>query len=95
MFSIRKKNEKKKQQKQLNFSYFIWTWLSITLQLLWQQQLSFFWIYFQTENNERKKIRKWEKQVGIEGIIIIYAGEENAKRWQLYYSVLLKFTGHK
>lgn len=39
-----------------------------------------------------QKIRKWERQVGIKGIRIIYPGEENAKRWQLYCSGLLKVT---
>lgn len=39
-----------------------------------------------------QKIRKWERQVGIKGIRIIYPGEENAKRWQLQCSGLLKVT---
>lgn len=92
--SERKKTKGKPQQKQLNFSYFPWTGLSVPLQLLWQQQLSsfFIWIYFQTENNDCKKIRKWGKHVGIQGIRIIYPREKNAKRWWLYGSGLLKVT---
>lgn len=47
---------KMKKQKQLNFSCFIQTWLSIPSQLPRQQQLSsFFWIYFQAENNKYKR----------------------------------------
>lgn len=59
MFLIRKKNEKTKQ---LNFSCFIQTWLSIPSQLPRQQQLSsFFWIYFQTENNKYKRSERGKR----------------------------------
>lgn len=84
----------KKPPQQFNFSYFIQTGLSVTSPLLWQQQLSsfFIWICFQTENNECKRSENGTGKEAVKALRILHPGEQNAERRQLHCSGLLKVT---
>lgn len=89
MFSARKK---KKENPQLFLFHPSWAVCPFAVAMTTASLLLLHLDLFPNGEQWMQKIRKWERQVGIKGIRIIYPGEENAKRWQLQCSGLLKVT---
>lgn len=80
MFSARKK---KKKNPQLFLFHPSWVVCPFPVAMTTAALLLLHLVLFPNGEQWMQKIRKWERQVGIKGIRIIYPGEENAKRWQL------------